>query len=373
MTTTRTLKRTPLYDFHRAHGKMVEFAGYEMPIWYSSTVEEHMAVRNAAGIFDVSHMGRVDVSGPDAAAFIEKLFPTNIAKQPSGKSVYTLLLNEQAGIIDDLIVLKTDEARFLVVVNAARREKDLTHMQQVGAGLNFTMQDITEATTMIAVQGPRALAALQPLTPLPLVEAKRFTHTLSTVSGIRASITRTGYTGEDGFELILYDAAWGASAVWETLMKGAKPCALGARDSLRLEAGLPLYGSDMDEATNPIEADLGWVVSQEKQSYVGRAALSAIMRQGPAKLRRGIIMDERIPRRGFRVTDQAGADVGVVTSGTFSPILKRGIAMAYVETSSSSLGELLKVVVRDVPSEGRIVKFPFYDDALYGWKRRQHQ
>jgi aminomethyltransferase len=373
MATTKASKHTPLYEFHRTHGKMVEFAGYDMPIWYTSTMEEHMAVRNRAGIFDVSHMGRVDVTGPDAAKFIENLFPTGIGKQPNGKSVYTLLLNENAGIVDDLIVLKVDEGKYLLVVNAASKEKDLRHMERVGAGLNFKIDDITEATTMIAVQGPSAVEALQPLTPLPLAEMKRFTHTFSTVKGIPAVITRTGYTGEDGFEIIVHDAASGAMAVWEDLMKGATPCALGARDSLRLEAGLPLYGSDMDEGTNPLEADLGWVISKDKKSYVGWQRLASLMQQGPARIRRGIIMDEKIPRRDFKVTNKAGEEIGVVTSGTFSPVLKRGIAMGYIKTPPPQLGETLEVVVRDTPSDGKIAKLPFYDDSLYGWKRKPQQ
>ncbi len=367
------MKHTPLYEFHRTHGKMVEFAGYEMPIWYSSTVEEHMAVRNRAGIFDVSHMGRVDVTGPDAGKFIEGLFPTAIGKQPNGKSVYTLLLNKDAGIVDDLIVLKMAEDSYLVVVNAACKAKDLEHMQTSGEGLTFRMDDITDGTTMIAVQGPSAVDALQPLTPLPLAEMKRFTHALSTVMGIRTVITRTGYTGEDGFEIIVYDASSGAMAIWEALAKAATPCALGARDSLRLEAGLPLYGSDMDEATNPLEADLGWVVSKDKQSYVGWPKLAALMQQGPSKVRRGIVMDERIPRRDFKITDQAGSEIGVVTSGSFSPVLKRGIAMGYVRTPSPMPGDTVKVVVRDAPSTGKITKFPLYDDSLFGWKRKPHQ
>jgi glycine cleavage system T protein (aminomethyltransferase) len=373
MATTKANKRTPLYEFHRTHGKMVEFAGYDMPIWYTSTMEEHMAVRNRAGIFDVSHMGRVDVTGPDAARFIESLFPTGIGKQPNGKSVYTLLLNDDAGIVDDLIVLKVEEGKYLVVVNAATREKDLRHMESVGTGLDFKIDDITEETTMIAVQGPSAVQALQPLTPLPLAEMKRFTHTFSTVKGIRAVITRTGYTGEDGFEIILHDAASGAMAVWEALMKGATPCALGARDSLRLEAGLPLYGSDMDEGTNPLEADLGWVISKDKRSYVGWERVASLMQQGPARIRRGIVMDERIPRHGFKVTDKAGEEIGVVTSGTFSPVLKRGIAMGYVKTPAPQLGDTVKVVIRDTPSDGKVAKFPVYDESLYGWKRKPHQ
>jgi aminomethyltransferase len=352
---------------------MVEFAGYEMPIWYTSTVEEHMAVRNRAGIFDVSHMGRVNVTGPDAGRFVESLFPTWLGKQPNGKSVYTLLLNKDAGIVDDLIVLKMDEERYLLVINAASKAKDLKHMEASRGGLDSKMDDITDFTTMIAVQGPSAVEALQPLTPLPLAEMKRFTHSSSTVNGVGAIITRTGYTGEDGFEIILHDTTSRAMAVWEALMNGAAPCALGARDSLRLEAGLPLYGSDMDEATNPLEADLGWVISKDKQSYVGWERLASLMQKGPSKVRRGIIMNERIPRREFKVTDNAGAEIGMVTSGTFSPILKKGIAMGYVKAPSSQLGDAVKVVVRDAPSNGKIVKFPFYDDSLYGWKRKPHQ
>ena len=355
---------------------MVEFAGYDMPIWYTSTIEEHMAVRNRAGIFDVSHMARVDVTGPDAGRYIEHLYPTNIAKQPGGKSVYTLMLNEQAGIIDDLIVLKMSEERFLVVLNAACKDKDLKHMEGNRSGFDVELGDITDATTMIAVQGPSAVDALQPLTALPLAEMKRFNHAFSTVKGIRSVITRTGYTGEDGFEIILYDAGpenqgQMSLPVWEALMKNATPCALGARDSLRLEAGLPLYGSDMDEATNPLEADLGWVVSKDKQSYVGWPRLASMLKEAPSRIRRGIIMDDRIPRHGFKITDDAGAEIGTVTSGTFSPLLKKGIAMGFIRTPTPQIGESIRVVVRDASSSGKIVKFPFYDDSKYGWKRNK--
>jgi aminomethyltransferase len=373
MTSTNSLKHTPLYDFHRTHGKMVEFAGYEMPIWYTTTSEEHMAVRNNAGIFDVSHMGRVDVTGPDAAAFVEKLLPTGIGKQPNGKSVYTLLLNEAAGIIDDLIVLKMEEGRYLLVVNAATKEKDLMHMQKVGGDLDFRIDDISAQTTMIAVQGPSAVEALQPLTPLSLAGVKRFTHTFSTVKGIKTIITRTGYTGEDGFEIIVYDAAADAMGIWESLAKVSTPCALGARDSLRLEAGLPLYGTDMDESTNPLEADLGWVISKDKQSYVGWESLAKLSQRGPSRIRRGVLMEERIPRHGFSISNIEGEEIGDVTSGTFSPLLKRGIAMGYIKTTSSQFGQDVRVIVRDTPSPGRITKFPFYDDSQYGWKRGARQ
>ncbi len=196
-------------------------------------------------------------------------------------------------------------------------------MRSVGAGMDFQMDDITDQTVMIAIQGPEAAKTLQPLIPLPLAEMKRFTHTFSTVKGIDSVITRTGYTGEDGFEIIVHDAAQGAMGVWEALIaNGARPCALGARDSLRLEAGLPLYGSDMDEGTNPLEADLGWVVSKDKQGYVGWEKLASLAKQGPDKVRRGVVMEERIPRRDFKVTDQTGDEIGVVTSGDLLPRLE---------------------------------------------------
>lgn len=367
-------RQTPLHEFHQTHGKTVEFAGYDMPIWYTSTIQEHMAVRNHSGVFDVSHMGRLDITGPDAATFVDALLPTDVAKQPNGKSVYTLLLNDDAGIIDDLIVLKAEDGEYTLVVNAACKDKDLGHMQKVGAGLDFQIRDKTEQTTMIAVQGPEAVNALQPLTPLPLAEMKRFTHVLTRVGRIESVVARTGYTGEDGFEIIVHDAEVGARDIWEALIKNdAQPCGLGARDSLRLEAGLPLYGSDMDERTNPFQADLGWVISKEKENYVGRERLASISKHGPDKVRRGIIIDERIPRSGFRVVDASNSEIGVVTSGTFSPVLKKGIAMAYVDVQSSQPGQAVRIIVRDAPSSGKIVRFPFYDDSRYGWKRKSPQ
>jgi aminomethyltransferase len=355
---------------------MVEFAGYDMPIWYTSTLEEHMAVRNRAGIFDVSHMARVNVTGPDAGKYIEHLFPTSIQKHPSGKSVYTLMLNDDAGIIDDLIVLKMSEDWYLLVVNAACKSKDLKHMEDKRGGFDVELGDITDTTTMIAVQGPLSVNALQPLTLLPLAEMKRFTHAVSTVKTIRTVITRTGYTGEDGFEIILYDAGpenegLRSIPVWEALMKNAIPCALGARDTLRLEAGLPLYGSDMDETTNPLEAELGWVISKDKQSYIGWPRVASLLNRSPARVRRGIIMDDKVPRHGFKITDDTGTEIGSVTSGTFSPLLKKGIAMGYIRTPSPQPGDMVKVVVRDAPGSGKIVRFPFYDDSKYGWKRNK--
>ncbi len=370
------MKRTPLFGFHASHGKMVEFAGYDMPIWYSSITEEHLAVRNHSGIFDVSHMGRLIVRGADATNVVERLVPTGSSSHPVGKSFYTLLLNPAGGIIDDIIIIKRPDD-YLLVVNAANRSKDLEHVRSVAQGSVVEIDDITEDTTMIAVQGPEATQALQPLTAVDLPGVKRFTHVESSVGGSEATITRTGYTGEDGFEIILHDSgtedAAIAMAVWSDLATRARPCGLGARDSLRIEAGLPLYGSDIDETTNPIEAELSWVLSKGKTGYVGDEAI-ARYRMGPSRrYRRGILMTDKIPRHGFAITDDSGGKIGEITSGTFSPLLKRGIAMGYIDAPNSQVGGTVEVVVRGSPSQGRVVKPPFYDETVYGWKRTASQ
>jgi aminomethyltransferase len=379
------LKRTSLYDYHVGHGKMVEFAGYEMPIWYTSITEEHLAVRNAAGIFDVSHMGRTVVSGPGANQFMEALLPTASTTQPIGKAFYTLMLNPEAGIIDDLIAIKRGEQEYLLVINAANKAKDLEQMARISAPYDVSIEDVTDSTTMIAVQGPEASAALQPLVAEDLSQVKRFTHVKTLIRGSDAIVTRTGYTGEDGFEIVLYGSGTEkkdgsmAGTVWTDLASRARPCGLGARDSLRIEAGFPLYGYDIDESTNPVEADLSWVISKGKTGYVGRDAVAAQLATAPQRLRRGIIMDEKIPRHGFSVVSAADGQqqrrevVGKITSGTFSPILKKGIAMAYMDAPDSQIGQSVYVMVRDSRAGGRIVKPPFYDEKVYGWKRVRQQ
>lgn len=366
------MKRTPLYDFHVAHGKLVEFAGYDMPIWYSSITEEHLAVRNHSGIFDISHMGRVIVGGVDAEPFIERLVPTYSASQPTGKSFYTLLLNSDGGIIDDIIIMKRPND-YVLVVNAASKAKDLEHLENVSSSFRVDMDDVTDDTTMIAIQGPEALHALQPMSAVDLSEVKRFTHTRSRVGGSDATITRTGYTGEDGFEIILHDSgienSSPAVSVWNELATRAVPCGLGARDSLRIEAGLPLYGSDISETTNPIEAGLSWVLSKGKTGYVGDEAVARYGMTPPQRLRRGIIMADKIPRHGFPITDLSARKIGEITSGTFSPLLRKGIAMGYINAPDAQVGGSVLVDIRGSPAQGKIIKTPFYDETAYGWKR----
>jgi aminomethyltransferase len=352
---------------------MVEFAGYDMPVWYTGIMDEHLAVRNHSGIFDVSHMGRIAVKGLGAGKLTEALVPTRSSSQPIGKSFYTLLLNSDGGIIDDLIIIKRAEDDYLFVVNAANRAKDADHIARLSTQYDANLDDITDRTTMIAIQGPESSQVLQGLTDQNLSEIKRYNHVMSNVGGSAATITRTGYTGEDGFEIILYDSGVEndllALSVWNELAKKSRPCGLGSRDSLRIEAGFPLYGSDIDDTTNPVEADLSWVISKEKTGYVGSDPVTSYLRAQPKKLRRGIILEDKIPRHGFSVNSGAGAKIGYVTSGTFSPIMKKGIALAYVDSAYAQIGQAIRMVIRDAATEGRVVKPPFYDEKAYGWKR----
>lgn len=367
------MKITPLHDFHKKNAKLTEFAGYEMPLWYSSTLDEHTAVRNHVGAFDVSHMGRIVVSGRNSTELLERLVPTNVATQPSGKSFYTLFLNEDGGIIDDLIIMKLSDRRYLLVVNAANSTIDINHIVDNSNGLEVDVNDITSDTAMMAVQGPSARAALQPIAGINLVELKRFRCTEATIAGYSCIISRTGYTGEDGFEVIIHDTSAHdpskALHVWEEITKAAKPCGLAARDTLRLEAGYPLHGADIDSHTNPFEAELSWVISLEKREYIGQRAIAIARAAPPKRVRRGLVLEEMIPRHGFEVLLSNGKKIGDVTSGSFSPVIKKGISLAYLDANHAEPGESVLVKVRGVNAPARVVRPPFYDESMYGWKR----
>jgi glycine cleavage system T protein (aminomethyltransferase) len=368
-----SMKTTQLYQYHKDHAKLTEFAGYEMPLWYTTTTEEHMAVRNHCGAFDVSHMGRFAVKGSSAGNFLEGLVPTQVQSQPAGKAFYTLILNETGGIVDDLIITKLGEADFLVVVNAANAEGDMSHLRKHLPTSGVQIDDLTGSSAMIAVQGPQAASVLQSLTPLDLGKLKRFRCATTEVLNQPSIISRTGYTGEDGFEVVILntttDAPEPALAAWDRLVKSSAACGLAARDSLRLEAGFPLHGSDIDQQTNPFQADLGWVVSAEKKGYVGFEAISAARQTPPDVVKRGAVLDSGIPRHGFDVLDANSDAIGVVTSGSFSPVLKKGIALCRVRQGSSETGSSVKVRVRDSLEGGHLVRPPFYDEASYGWRR----
>jgi aminomethyltransferase len=370
------MKITQLHDYHKKKAKLAEFAGYEMPLWYSSTLEEHMAVRNYAGAFDVSHMGRIVVSGRHSTDLLERLVPTNVATQPVGKSFYTLFLNEEGGIIDDLIIMKLSDSHYLLVVNAANSAIDLNHILHGSEGLEVDVNDITSDTAMIAVQGPSSRTVLQPLVGINLAELKRFRCTETTITGHPCIISRTGYTGEDGFEVIIHGVNTRdpskALHVWDEITKAAKPCGLAARDTLRLEAGYPLHGADIDTNTNPFEAELSWVISPEKQGYIGYRAIATAREVQPRRLRRGLILEEMIPRHGFEVVLPNGKKVGEVTSGSFSPVIKKGISLAYLDVFHAEPGESVLVRVRGVDAPAHVVRPPFYDEKVYGWKRQDN-
>ena len=360
-------KRTPLYDEHvRAGGKMVEFAGYEMPIQYpTGIVAEHRAVRTNAGLFDLSHMGEFFFVGAGAGAAIDGMVSSDIAGLAVGQARYGLLTNERGTIVDDVIVYRLADDEYLMVVNAANIAKDHAHVQThlpAGVGLD----DRSAETTLIAIQGPRAATILSSVTDLEVREQSieglpPFGVIRARVAGSRAIVARTGYTGEDGFEVFVDNDR--AAQVWSRLLAaggstGIIPIGLGARDTLRLEARFSLYGNDIDETTDPIEAGLGWTTKLDKP-FVGRDAIAAAKERGPARRIVGLEVTGGVARHGHLVTKD-GAVVGTVTSGTFGPTVQKNIALAYVPTELAKVGTALGVRIRDRDIPAKVVKTPFY-------------
>ena len=362
------MKHTQLYNYHKEHANVVEFAGYEMPLWYSGISAEHLAVRNSCGIFDISHMGRLIVEGDGSAEFLDYLVPSSVPNLSAGKGLYTVLCNESAGIIDDIIIYRLAD-KFLVVVNAANLEKDLQWMNSKN-NFGAIISDITMKSSMLAVQGPQAVEVLRKALGIDLSGMTRFGIAEHILPIGNLFIARTGYTGEDGFEIIINsDKPERALAVWNKIISaGSLPCGLGSRDTLRLEAGLCLYGQDLNEKITPVEASLSWVVSKAKGKYVGKQIIENQM-QGKARISRvGIEMiGQGISRKDHQIYKESR--IGEITSGTFSPLLKKGIAMGYVSSEYSSIGTDVEIDVRGQRIPARIVKLPFYDHTLYGWKR----
>jgi aminomethyltransferase len=370
------LLTTPLHAWHQAHhGRLVEFAGWSMPVQYSSIIEEHQAVRKGVGLFDIGHMGRLHFHGPDARAWLDYLTTNNVARLVPGQIQYSLMVDESGGVLDDILVYHTgapDQPDYLVVCNASNRDKVVAQFERHRGGFDATLTDHTLASGMIAVQGPAALAALgRVLAPGkgPDPASLKYYHVttaelaLSERAGpCEATLSRTGYTGEDGFELIVPRDR--AEAVWSALMEagqglGIRSCGLGARDTLRLEAAMPLYGHEMDETVNPYAAGLGWAVKLEKGDFIGRDALRRF-RADPGRTRIGLTLEGRRIARQGAVVKRDGTPVGSVTSGTFSPTLGRGLAMALVEPGSWSPGTRLAVDVRGADEPAEVVRLPFY-------------
>jgi aminomethyltransferase len=362
-------KKTPLFNFHSAHGHIGDFVGFEMPLWYEGIMPEVISVRERAGLFDISHMGRVLFNGRDAGSFLDYLTTNEFSNLQPLQARYCMLCNEEGGIVDDVIPIKLGEESYQIVWNAVNREKNLRWSKKHLSGYNVEVDDFSDRSFMFALQGPLALQVLQPKCDVDLKELKRFRGIYGKIVETKCLITRTGYTGEDGFEIFSNNIEM-AESVWNSLLaSGATPAGLGARDVLRTEAGFPLYGHEINETINPIEARLEFAVKLEKLNFIGKKALLRIAEEGTRRRRTGIKMvDRAISREGFKVLI-GGKEIGQVTSGTYSPIIKTGIAMAYINVDLTP-GEEVFVDVRGRESRGIIAEMPFYDTQRYGWKRQ---
>ena len=359
------LKRTPLRDFHASHGgRLVDFAGWEMPVQYRSILEEHKAVRRTAGLFDVSHMGEVDVRGPDAATFLNHLVTNDVVKLFPGRVLYSPMCYPEGGVVDDLLVYRRGAEDFFLCINAGNIAKDLAWIRGQAAAFNVTITDRCADYALLAVQGPNAAAIVQSLTEAKLGLVKYYHFTEATVAGIPCIASRTGYTGEDGFEL--YHAASDAVALATAVFEAGRPqglelAGLGARDSLRLEAGYPLYGHEITAEISPLTAGLGWTVKLDKGvDFVGRAALLAEKQRGSE---RKVVFfktgDRRIVRADTPVLDDAGVSVGRVLSGTLSPLLNEAIGSALIPTAAAA--QALAVDIRGTKLNLQRVKPPFVE------------
>ena len=354
------LKRTPLYEQHKAlGGRMVEFGGWEMPVQYSSILDEHQAVRTNAGLFDVSHMGEFKVEGAGALPFLQYLVPNDVSKLAIGQALYTQLILPGGGTIDDLLVYHLDEGHYMLVVNAANIAKDFAWVQEQARNFpDVAVIDQSETTALLALQGPKAEAILQPFTDVDLSTIRYYHFAPGTVDGAHCIISRTGYTGEDGFEL--YCAPVMVAKLWNDLLEagkaqGLKPAGLGARDTLRLEVCYPLHGNDIGPDTDAISAGLGWVCALDKD-FTGVEELRRIKDAGPERKLAAFVMDDPgIPRQGMSI-----AEGGEVTSGSHSPMLERGIGMGYVPAGLAQPGSELTIDVRGRPRRAHVVKKPIY-------------
>ncbi len=360
------MKKTPLNQVHRESGaRMVDFGGWDMPVQYAGVIEEHLAVRQAAGLFDVSHMGEIEVCGKDALVFIQHLTINDASVLVDGQVQYSALCYPEGGVVDDVTLYRFAADRYLFCVNAANTDKDFAWMRQVLAdsGLSaVTLTNRSDEYAQIALQGPKSQEILSRLTTLPLADLVYYHFCEGEVAGVSMIVSRTGYTGEDGFELYLPAAA--AVDVWRSLVDaglplGLQPIGLGARDTLRLEKGYALYGHELSREISPLEAGLAWITKLDKDDFVGKAALVAQKASGVPRRRVGLIMDERgIPREGYPVF-AGDREVGVVTSGTMSPSLKVGIALALVEPQFAAAETVLEVAVRNRRMRARVVRPPF--------------
>ena len=360
--TQGTLQRTPLHDVHVALGaKIVPFAGFEMPVQYPTGITvEHKAVRESCGMFDVSHMGEVIVRGPDAIRFVSSVTSNDVAALALHQIHYSTLLRDDGTIVDDLLVYRYDD-HLMLVINASNKDKDLAHLHAHMAPFDCTLTDVSDDVALLAIQGPEAQEILQSLTQVDLAAIKYYRFAVGTVAGIPCTVSRTGYTGEDGFEL--YFGAASAVDMWNTIMGTGRvtPAGLGCRDSLRLEAGLCLYGNELDDETTPLEAGLSWLVKLGKDGdFLGRSVLARQQTEGTDRKLVGFTIDERaIPRHGYPVI-YGDVQVGEVRSGTMSPTLGVPIGTCYLPTAAAVEGTKFEIEIRGKRLPARVVRMPFY-------------
>jgi len=361
-----SLLRTPLFERHRAlTARLVEFSGWEMPVQYSGILDEHRAVRERAGLFDVCHMGEFRVEGDGALDFLQRLVPNNVARLADNQALYSQILRPDGGTLDDLIIYRLGDGRYMIVVNAGTMQKDWAWFSEHAASADqLTLTNISAETGLIALQGPRALAIIQPLTETPLADIAYYHCQPGAVAGIPCIISRTGYTGEDGFEL--YCAAEQAGGLWDALLgagkaEGLLPAGLGARDTLRLEAGYCLYGHELTEEITPLEAGLGWTVKLDKGvDFIGRDALVAEKAQGLRRKLVGVELTERgVPRAEYQITQQ-GETVGALTSGGMAPTLGKPIGMGYITSGETTPGATVAIEIRGKSIPAVIAPLPFY-------------
>lgn len=363
------LKRTPLYDRHVALGaRLVPYAGWEMPVQYQGIIHEHKIVREKAGLFDLGHMGQVEVTGPDALAFLQYVSSNDVSKIEPGRAQYGLMTNENGGVVDDIIIYRPNEGDgFFVCVNASNKDKDVAWMQKIVAArtdLDVTVTDISDRTGMVAIQGPDAEKIMSSLVSIPTAELDYFSWMPNAVAGIPVRLARTGYTGEDGFEV--YSDIDDIAAIWDAIYAagqdyGLEAIGLGARDTLRLEARMPLYGNEMDEVITPLEAGLGWAVKLDKGEFVGRDKLVAQKAAGIPRKTIGFVIEGRsgVPR-SHSVLRVDGRDVGFVTSGAFSPTFEQNLGLGLIEADAAGIGKPIDVIIRERAIPATQVKTPFY-------------
>ncbi|MEX0680582.1 MAG: glycine cleavage system aminomethyltransferase GcvT [Balneolales bacterium] len=362
------IKKTPLYEIHRVfRARLVDFSGFEMPQQYTSIKDEHIAVRKSAGLFDVSHMGEILISGNTALEVVQQLTVNDASVLKPGKVQYSMMCKEDGGIVDDLLVYCLSGKEYMLVVNASNIKKDLAWIMKVNNG-RAEVSDISDETVLIALQGPKAVKILNEVSDEAVVEIPPFEFRSMTIAGYdNILVSATGYTGENGYELYCNIRHVNVTDLWETIMLigdkfDLKPCGIAARDTLRLEAGLLLYGNDLSEDVTPLEAGVEWLVKWDKGDFIGKESLLELKKNGIRYKLFGLVMSEgkRIPRKGYPVKDNNGNLIGEVTSGGLSIVLDRGIAMAYLLCENARLGDTVLVVIRNSEYAARIVRLPFY-------------